>query len=166
MNFDGKLLRNFLLCKFSPPPVANFITIEKKVHKINSRSPLNPVGSKIVRLVLGSLEVSFEEFLNRVGVPLGDAERLHDVSFFVQQLDLRVEATQILDLKILKLGRPVGLDERLDLRVRPELAGAHFEDGFGVFPGNGATRFFLATFNALLLDLFKAEVFEVVAGRT
>lgn len=75
----------------------------------------------------------FEELLDRVCVPLGDAERLHHVSALIEQLDLRVEAAQIFNLEILELAGPIRLDERLDLRICAELTRANFQHSFGIF---------------------------------
>lgn len=103
-----------------------------RLHKINFFVCSNPVCSQIVGLVLGLLEMCFKELLDRIGVPLGDAERFHHVALFVEKLDLRVEAAQIFNLQILELARPIRLDEGLDLGISAELAGAHFEHSFRV----------------------------------
>lgn len=138
-----------------------------RLHRINFFVCLNPVCSQIVGLGLGLLEMSFKELLDRVCVPLGNAERLHDVSALIEQLDLRVEAAQIFDLEILELAGPIRLDERLDLRICAELARANFQHGFRIFSKDRSSGLLsLATFHAMPLDLFKAKVFKIFAGRT
>lgn len=79
---------------------------------------------------------------------------------------MRIEPSEVLDLQILEFTRPFGLHERLDLRIGSEFAGAHLQDCFWELLGSGVSRFLLAALDALFLDLFKAEVFEVVARRT
>lgn len=76
---------------------------------------------------------------------------------------MRVEATQIFDLEIFELVGTLGLDERLDLRISAKLAGANLENCFGVFFASGTSGFLLTAFDALLLDLLKAKIFEIVA---
>lgn len=78
----------------------------------------------------------FEEFLHGVSVPFGNAESLDNVSALVEQLNLWVEPTEVFDLKILELGWSLGLNERLDLGIRPELACAHLEDSFWILSRN------------------------------
>lgn len=106
-----------------------------------------------------------EELLDSVGVPLGDAECLNDISFLVEELDLWVESAQIFDLEILELVGSLGLDEGLDLRVSAELASAHLKNGFWILSSHRPARLFLAAFDALLFDLLEAKVFEIVTGR-
>lgn len=104
-----------------------------------------------------------EELFHCVCVPFCDAQRLDYMSVLVEQLYLWIETAQVLNLKIFEFAGSFRLHERLDLRISAELAGANFQNRFWVLFGPGASGFLLATFDALLLDLLKAKVFEIVA---
>lgn len=93
-----------------------------------------------------TLQVRLEELLHRIGVPLVDGQRLAHDSIAVHHFDDRIETAHVLDLQVGEFGRPVALDERLDLRVGAKLAGAHLEHGASVFSGNRAAVFFAAAF--------------------
>lgn len=122
---------------------------------------LNPVCPQIFRFVF-VLQVRLEEFFNRVGVPLGDWECFDDISFLVVEFDLRIEAAKIFDLKILELVGPLGLHERLNLRVSSEFTCANFQHRFRVFFRAGRRRFLLTALKALLFNLFESKVLQIV----
>lgn len=110
---------------------------------------------RLVRRIINEIrrltvQVRLEELLHRVGVPLVDRQRLAHDAIAVHHFDDRIQAAHVLDLQVGELGRPVALDERLDLRVGAELASAHLENGTSVLSGDRAAVFFAAALAAVL----------------
>lgn len=97
----------------------------------------------------GRLEVRFKELLHRVRVPFVDVQCLLEGTAVVIQFNSRIQAPHVLDLQVRELGRSVTLNERLNLRISSELAGAHFQNGPWVFAIYRAVRVPLAALLAM-----------------
>merc|ERR1719516_366650 len=89
---------------------------------------LDQVFSDIKLLLLVLHHDSVKELLHAVCVPLADCKLLRNLLIFIKQLNDRVGTPHILDGKARIPRWSLALDERRNLRVRPQTSSAHLKD--------------------------------------
>lgn len=107
------------------------------------------VGRQIISFVRRR-QMSFEELLHRVGVPLIDRQSFGHIPVVIDHFHNRVQSSNVFDCQVRELCRTITLHERLNLWIGTEFACADFQNGSGVFFGGRKAGIFLTAFVAMV----------------